>query len=311
MSNRTAKFLSALFASVLAGAPLGTMPQGAASAAEECLSAPKGASPEGSHWYYRIDRATKRHCWYLGQRDKHSQTASHSTRSEKSAAAKTESSAQRSIADARAELPAGAVLQQANRDDGAVRAASPDPVTVAENTQTQTTANTQTTAPAWPDPQGSVVASRWPDLPAASTAINPPPGVTQLATSQPSNAAATPPAAVAAAPVAAADSPRQTQSGSLPMLLAVITGALALAGIIASVVFKFGGIRRSLEPSVRAQRRPIWDNTDDESLLRFAHTEEDAALSPRTGFDSGLDGTDEWSDRLPEFLAKVPRRAPT
>lgn len=305
MSNRTAKFLSALFASVLAGAPLGTMPLGAASAAEECLSAPKGASPEGSHWYYRIDRATKRHCWYLGQRDKHSQAASHSTRSEKSAAAKTENSTQRSIADAHAELPAGAVLQQANRDDGAVRAASADPVTVAENTQTQTT------APAWPDPQGSVVASRWPDLPTASTAISPPPGVTQLAKSQPSDAAPAPPAAVAAAPVAAADSPRQTQSGSLPMLLAVITGALALAGIIASVVFKFGGIRRSLEPSVSAQRRPIWDNTDDESLLRFAHTDEDAALSPRTGFDSGLDGTDEWSDRLPEFLAKVPRRAPT
>jgi hypothetical protein len=75
MSNRTAKFLSALFASVLAGVPLGTMPQGAASAAEECLSAPKGASPEGSHWYYRIDRATTHHCWYLGQRDKPSRRA--------------------------------------------------------------------------------------------------------------------------------------------------------------------------------------------------------------------------------------------
>jgi hypothetical protein len=309
MSNRTAKFLSALFASVLAGVPLGTMPQGPANAAEECLSAPKGASPEGSHWYYRIDRATKRHCWYLGQRDKPSQTASRSTRSEKSAAAKTESSARHSIADARAELPASAGVQQTNQDDAPVRAASAAPVTVAQNTQPA--ANTQATAPPWPDPQASVVASRWPDLPAASPAISPPPGEAQLAATQPSNAAAAPSAAVAAAPVTAADSPRQTQSGSLPMLLAVITGALALAGIIASVVFKFGGIRRFLQPSVRKERRAIWDNTEDESLLRFAHTEEDAALSPRAGFDSGLDETDEWSDRLPEFLAKVPRRAPT
>lgn len=309
MSNRTAKFLSALFASVLAGAPLGTMPQGAANAAEECLAAPKGASPEGSHWYYRIDRTTKRHCWYLGQRDKSSQTASRSTRSEKSTAAKTESSARHSIADARAELPAGAGVQQADQDDAPVRAASAAPVTVAENTQT--TANTQAMAPAWPDPQASVVASRWPDLPAASLAISPPPGVAQSAASQPSTAAAALPAAVAAAPVTAADSPRQAQSGSIPMLLAVITGALALAGIIASVVFKFGGIRRFLKPAVRKERRSIWDNTEDESLLRFAHTEEDAALSPRAGFDSGLDETDEWSDRLPEFLAKVPRRAPT
>ena len=34
-------------------------------AADSCLSAPKGATPSGSHWYYRIDRVTKRQCWYL------------------------------------------------------------------------------------------------------------------------------------------------------------------------------------------------------------------------------------------------------
>ena len=36
-----------------------------ARAADDCLSGPKGATPEGSHWYYRVDHATKRHCWYL------------------------------------------------------------------------------------------------------------------------------------------------------------------------------------------------------------------------------------------------------
>lgn len=306
MSNRTAKFVSALFASVLAGAPLGTLSHDSASAAEECLTAPKGASPEGKHWYYRIDRTTKRHCWYLGQREKPAQTASHSTRSEKSAAAKTESSWRRSIADARAELPAVASARQANQDDAPIRAASAGAVTVAENTQP--TANTQTTAPAWPDPQGSVVASRWPEMPAASTATSPPPGMTQLAPNEPSDIAAAPPVAPGAA--AAAVSPRQTQSGSIPMLLAVITGALALAGIIASVVFKFGGIRRLIEPSARKQRGSIWDSAD-ESVLQFAHTGEDAALSPRTNFDGGFDRTDEWGDPLPEFLAKVRRRAPT
>ena len=34
-------------------------------AADGCLSTPKGATPAGSHWYYRIDRVTKRQCWYL------------------------------------------------------------------------------------------------------------------------------------------------------------------------------------------------------------------------------------------------------
>jgi hypothetical protein len=39
-----------------------------APAADTCLTSPKGAAPEGSHWYYRIDHASKRHCWYLRAR---------------------------------------------------------------------------------------------------------------------------------------------------------------------------------------------------------------------------------------------------
>src|SRR3981081_4606579 len=34
-------------------------------AAEECPAKPNGPSPRGSHWFYRIDRANNRHCWYL------------------------------------------------------------------------------------------------------------------------------------------------------------------------------------------------------------------------------------------------------
>lgn len=33
--------------------------------ADDCLAAPKGAAPQGQHWYYHIDRATRRKCWYL------------------------------------------------------------------------------------------------------------------------------------------------------------------------------------------------------------------------------------------------------
>lgn len=38
-----------------------------AEAAPVCLAGPNGASPKGQHWYYRIDRASGRKCWYLGQ----------------------------------------------------------------------------------------------------------------------------------------------------------------------------------------------------------------------------------------------------
>ena len=67
MSKRSAKFVAALFVSVLAGANLATLTdlRAQAATADDCLTAPKGATSPGSHWYYRIDRATKRQCWYL------------------------------------------------------------------------------------------------------------------------------------------------------------------------------------------------------------------------------------------------------
>jgi hypothetical protein len=79
MSNRSVKFVPALIAGVVAGANLAAMTDLRAqvittaeaatpatqAAADSCLSAPKGATPSGSHWYYRIDRTTKRQCWYL------------------------------------------------------------------------------------------------------------------------------------------------------------------------------------------------------------------------------------------------------
>jgi hypothetical protein len=32
---------------------------------DECKAKPDGVSPAGFHWYYRVDRANNRHCWYL------------------------------------------------------------------------------------------------------------------------------------------------------------------------------------------------------------------------------------------------------
>lgn len=34
-------------------------------AADDCLAAPKGAAPSGQHWYYHLDKTSKRKCWYL------------------------------------------------------------------------------------------------------------------------------------------------------------------------------------------------------------------------------------------------------
>jgi hypothetical protein len=34
---------------------------------ETCLSQPEGAAAPGSRWYYHVDAATQRHCWYQKQ----------------------------------------------------------------------------------------------------------------------------------------------------------------------------------------------------------------------------------------------------
>jgi hypothetical protein len=51
-----------IFVAVAVSAPLG----GAAHAADGCLNQPNAQSPPGSHWFYRVDRANHRRCWYLG-----------------------------------------------------------------------------------------------------------------------------------------------------------------------------------------------------------------------------------------------------
>ncbi len=33
--------------------------------ADNCLAAPNSPAPQESHWYYRLDRATQRKCWYV------------------------------------------------------------------------------------------------------------------------------------------------------------------------------------------------------------------------------------------------------
>src|SRR5258708_7354482 len=106
MQNRTAKFVSAIFASLLAGACLTTVSDNTAHAADSCLSGPKGALPQGGHWYYRIDHATKRHCWYIGdEKEKLTRAAPQgSPPSANPGSSQKMAATQLSIADAHAEL---------------------------------------------------------------------------------------------------------------------------------------------------------------------------------------------------------------
>jgi hypothetical protein len=72
MSRRMKLIIPAAFIScigiVVLTANLGHAEPVSESASKSCLSAPGSSGPEGSHWYYRVDRANNRRCWYLGVR---------------------------------------------------------------------------------------------------------------------------------------------------------------------------------------------------------------------------------------------------
>ncbi|HLH90100.1 MAG TPA: hypothetical protein VKX28_16745 [Xanthobacteraceae bacterium] len=62
---RIAPALLAYVAVTLLIAPLSARAETpAAPAADDCLARPNGPSAKGSHWYYRVDRPSGRHCWY-------------------------------------------------------------------------------------------------------------------------------------------------------------------------------------------------------------------------------------------------------
>src|SRR5690349_6641964 len=127
MLNRTTAFVVGALTCLIAGGSIVTVHLGDAGAADECLAAPKTGAPSGQHWYYRIDRATQRHCWYLG--DKH-ETVSRTAKPapiRRTAADRSESepALAPSIANVHAEWPAPQT--GGNSDNGAKIAPSVPP----------------------------------------------------------------------------------------------------------------------------------------------------------------------------------------
>src|SRR5882757_1623061 len=166
MSNRSAKFVAALFASILAGATLTSVTDiRAQAAADNCLTAPKDKTPAGSHWYYRLERGTKRQCWYLrDENDKSARAAPPDSSADDApvsaaadpAPAPPRPVVRKSVANARAELTSA--QQRVEQEPAAV----PEPRTVgmapAPMFQNSPAANApDTTTPS------STVATRWPD----------------------------------------------------------------------------------------------------------------------------------------------------
>jgi hypothetical protein len=270
MASRTAKIASSIVAGVLAGVPLAA-PRNAANAAE-CLTEPGKDGTHGQHWYYRIEHGTKRHCWYLRDGDGKavqtgSESADDSTETPKAAAENNENPS-RSVEDARAEYP----MPRGSGNTVAVPATAPTSLPASNPVPV---ASSQAANPPQADDQGSAVASRWPSpetaaAPGVLTATAPaapPPAAPQVVAdaAQPApatNTAARAPAETVAPVPAIANTAPAKPSVSLQMLFAVIGGALALAGLTGSVVYRFG--RRKQRRLATPERRAVlWEGVEN------------------------------------------------
>ena len=292
MPRRTAKFVSALFAGVLVGIPLATISHGATPAAEDCLSAPKDQAPRGSHWYYRIDHATKRHCWYLKD-EKLSQNAAATPAPPAKPISPNEAAAtQRSIADAHAELPAQTTIEQPKRSAGFAPAIAADASIATPAAETQR----------------SLIASRWPEQSGTASPTVSPSTADDSTVAAPSDLEATASPTAAAAPLAAADASPEKTPGSIQMLLLVILGALALAGLIGSAVFRFGNLRWIGRRKIQVDRRAIWEQANVDR--RFSPVDPDSGTRiRRDDIPWELRTADDPNGRIQDMLARLARSA--
>jgi hypothetical protein len=311
MPNRTGKFVPAIVASLLlAGVPLATASHAAPAAADNCIASPnKNQAPQGSHWYFRIEHPSNRHCWYL--REQHDAAAQVAPPNASANASPSVNPAPQnpsppnnsmtmpgSVANAHAELTS----PQAGGDQTGSIVTGPSPAAAAAANATAGASRTDANM------LRSVVASRWPEQLAAASSIAADAGPDDTS----ATAAATAPAAAAVVPLAAADAAGEKQSGSTQMLIIAIVGALSVAGLAASAV-GYGGRRKrlddiELEADNKGDRRAIWETTLADRPLPspFAAS---AAIRPNIGIPRELRDADDRDAKIADMLARLAKSA--
>ncbi|HET7887255.1 MAG TPA: hypothetical protein VFL62_13585 [Bradyrhizobium sp.] len=288
MPRRAARIASAIFVNILAGIPLVMLAQAEPVTSDNCLTSPKGDTPAGSHWRYRIDHANKRNCWYLRREDGSiAQAVPEPNPRAPQPATKP------SLADARAELrPRAAAREDAPTANLPVTGGNPaDP------------AVSQAAAPnnsVWNAPP---VATRWPELPPAS----PIPKTAVAAADTATNTAQ--PETVAPAAASAAESvpgmPGPIRPAMIPALIVATLGALGFVGAAAIVARRYR--KRVRRRKATSARGPIWETTDDDRIVLSDPIEDHRDYRPR--FARGVASATVSRRPAPELAQRGPRRA--
>ena len=326
MSHVTTKVATTLLIGVAAAAVSTVLPSRALNAADSCLTEPKGDT-QGKHWYYHIERGTGRHCWYQrGQDDKSARADDDKqTASDKAPPANVDVAGARSFADARAEIaPKSAVPDKTNAAAAPSVWPAPQAADAAANSVTP---STSAPAPAQTTPN-SPLASRWPQAADASPS---PTAQPEASTPQPQASTPQPDASLMVAdtqdntatadtspPPAAVAAPPQRQLASIQKLALVALGALTLAGLTGSAVYRLGRRRRRNDwlrernawQEAQNPNRPPWvDEPRLQSNQAIADLDDRHSAEPQSDFSVAMSeteaGSEERVEKIEEFLARL------
>lgn len=143
-----------------------------ARAEENCLTAPSGPTPPGSHWYYHFDPQKQTKCWHLGPAGQPAQKAAAPAKEQPQAAADLRPhAASKSAPEQMAEAPRRGGQEGQAGQGGPLELAPTVPAT--SETSAPAASPSQASSPVWsnPTPWGSAVApSPAPQPTTASTA---------------------------------------------------------------------------------------------------------------------------------------------
>jgi hypothetical protein len=306
----------------------GSMGGHAARAEENCLPAPTGKTPPGSHWHYRTDPLKQTKCWYLrAGGDAAAQPAAATDGAD--AAAKPAAApkptpdaaagephqrkphqARAKAAPAGAQAPAQAGAQNPPPAGGQDPAQAASPIQAPPGNAPPPSRATQGGATPWPDPQpqqGGAGNVAWPDPPPAAMTASPESATTNTA-AEPSAASQDTGSinANGASDASTAEStpppPAQNNdvSGSTILALAI---AMAFVGILMRwLVGRLFARRRKLAAE---RREPVW--VTDEYVMPDALTRGPRRPPPGRVDPERLD--DEVKHALQKLLRTLERSA--
>jgi hypothetical protein len=221
-------FVTAILVIVVAAVSLTARTSIAQRAADECITKPSSTAPQGSHWYYRIDRATRRQCWYLGAEGEKIRA--------RQAGSRVKSSAPKPTRQPTTETSEQPTTQTSDKTTTAE--AAPVKTAAAEATPAPTIAGE---APAAVDDPTAAFSTRWPALPKTAGAIEREPASMSNSYADEHSSDPLEGASLAWPIVTSANLPaagRMLESAfRSDRMLALLAGALGLAAILIGMVF--------------------------------------------------------------------------